>query len=160
MIFARALALALVVGCVSGQMGMGSGRRMRDKEPVPVKADIKHIKWYAPNDSSGKSLPPRPQSVTCRDVLCGSDVCQMAMQNIYRGTEAARAEAKVLTTMTKPGKRATKSTFSESEVSEVRWSPCPTARPTQWTGIVFSSEIATAAYLKVVLYFFFFGNSI
>jgi hypothetical protein len=43
----------------------------------------------------------------------------MAMENIFAEAEAARADAKTLVTMTKPGKRASKSTFSESEVTDV-----------------------------------------
>jgi len=46
----------------------------------------------------------------------------MAMAKIFEAVEAKRAEAPLVTQISKPGKRETKSTFSESEVSDVSFS--------------------------------------
>ena len=70
----------------------GSGRRQRDKEPVPVKADLKHIKC---------------------------DVCSLAMEHAFEDAEAKRAEAIPMTVNVRPGVKETRSSFSEEDVNEV-----------------------------------------
>ena len=86
------VAATLPALCLS-QMGMpGSGRRARDKEPVPVKADIKHIKC---------------------------DVCSLAMEHAYGDSEVKRAEAQTVTVNVRPGVKETRSTFSEEDVNDV-----------------------------------------
>ena len=87
------LTLGLLPSAISQMGGMpGSGRRARDKEPVPVKADLKHIQC---------------------------DVCNIAMTHAFGDTEAKRSEAGTTTVNVRPGVKETRSAFSEEDVNEV-----------------------------------------
>lgn len=78
-------------------MGLGSGRRMRDKEPLAVKSDV--------------------AAIAC-------DVCEIAVSEAWRKVEAERAAAPVATVATRPGVKKTRSTFSEADVNTIITDVC------------------------------------
>ncbi|KAJ1459329.1 hypothetical protein M885DRAFT_585754 [Pelagophyceae sp. CCMP2097] len=92
------LALAGASAQMEGMGGLGSGRRMRDKEPQAVKSDLKCIKC---------------------------DVCEMAVDAIYDKVEVDRKAAPVISVNTRPGAPKTKkSTFSEADVNAIVYDAC------------------------------------
>eukprot|EP00635_Sarcinochrysidales_sp_CCMP3193_P001244 CAMPEP_0118905998 /NCGR_PEP_ID=MMETSP1166-20130328/9729_1 /TAXON_ID=1104430 /ORGANISM="Chrysoreinhardia sp, Strain CCMP3193" /LENGTH=311 /DNA_ID=CAMNT_0006845269 /DNA_START=45 /DNA_END=980 /DNA_ORIENTATION=- len=79
-------------------MGFGSGRRMRDKEPLAVKEDLPCIRC---------------------------DVCEIVAEEIYENVEKARSMAPVEVVRSRPGgPKAERSTFSEVEVNNVVVDAC------------------------------------
>lgn len=87
-------------------MGLGSGRRMRDKEPLAVKSDV--------------------AAIAC-------DVCEIAVSEAWRKVEAERAAAPVMTVATRPGVKKTRSTFSEADVNTIITDVCNRRKETgEW----------------------------
>jgi len=91
---------ALMVAPVAAQMG--SGRRQRDREAKAVKADLKPI---------------------------ACDTCEIVMDKIFEKTEAGRAAAPMVSVSVSPGKRATRSSFSEADVNDVLAEVCHRRKP-------------------------------
>ena len=95
---ARLLLAALLLSAGRSQMGMegmgmGSGRRMRDKEPLAVKADLPCIKC---------------------------DICEIVSTELWREAKKQREAAPLTSVSARPGAAKKKvSTFSEKEVNEM-----------------------------------------
>ena len=92
------LLLPDVVVCQLENMGFGSGRRSRDKEPLAVKEDMECIKC---------------------------DVCQMVASEIFDAVEKKRLEAPSEMVRPRPGAaKVQRSTFSEAEVNAIVVDAC------------------------------------
>ena len=94
------LALATRVTAQMGMegMGMGSGRRQRDKEPLAFKGDLPLIKC---------------------------DVCEIVASEVFREVEKQRAAAPMTSKASQPGAAKVQvSSFSEAEVSAILEGVC------------------------------------
>jgi len=102
--FRGAVVLAVVlIATASAQMGMegmgmGSGRRMRDKEPLAIKGDLPCVKC---------------------------DVCEIVASEVYKEAEKKRAAAPMTTKKGKPGApKEQVSSFSEQDVTTILEGVC------------------------------------
>ena len=102
-------------------MGMGSGRRQRDKEPLAFKGDLPCIKC---------------------------DVCEIVASEVYREVEKQRDAAPMTVKNTKPGApKVQVSSFSEDDVTAVLEGVCNRRKePGEWLWYVDLVETAKSVY--------------
>ena len=102
-------------------MGMGSGRRQRDKEPLAFKGDLPCIKC---------------------------DVCEIVASEVYREVEKKRDAAPMTVKNTKPGApKVQVSSFSEDDVTAILEGVCNRRKePGEWLWYVDLVETAKSVY--------------
>jgi len=102
-------------------MGMGSGRRQRDKEPLAFKGDLPCIKC---------------------------DVCEIVASEVYREVEKQRDAAPMTVKNTKPGApKVQVSSFSEDDVTAILEGVCNRRKePGEWLWYVDLVETAKSVY--------------
>ena len=117
------IALATVSNAQMGMegMGMGSGRRQRDKEPLAFKGDLPCIKC---------------------------DVCEIVASEVYREVEKQRDAAPMTVKNTKPGApKVQVSSFSEDDVTAILEGVCNRRKePGEWLWYVDLVETAKSVY--------------
>ena len=117
------IALATLTEAQMGMegMGMGSGRRQRDKEPLAFKGDLPCIKC---------------------------DVCEIVASEVYREVEKQRDAAPMTVKNTKPGApKVQVSSFSEDDVTAILEGVCNRRKePGEWLWYVDLVETAKSVY--------------